>query len=412
MPVAAPRIGVLISEEAGRADAIYEAGGEPIPIPLPDARPAGGIALVREWVADCAQISCARENLDGLLISAEEPEELAGFALAALRLNLPAVAATGGAYLSAAFAALGLAPLAADPADLVVRVAGEGGPRPLELVEDFTLANALRAAYSLGDGPETVVHLSAIAREAGCLGFTQMLRVLVPETPLLVGPDSGWFEEHGVAGLLAHLGDILHDTGTVEGHLREALPSAPPAPPRSVESRLVFVRGRVSGVEALCRVSGPEKEVTGKCLVCASEESAVRAVEDGGPERGSLLVVGGCGPRGGPGLLRLGQLREALEEAELADSIPVITDGLPPTEAHRTWLSLFTPEAAAGGVIGRLRNGDALRIDLEEGLIRTGMKAGELERRESYELPNHPGKGYAGRYASSALPALEGAGFG
>jgi dihydroxyacid dehydratase/phosphogluconate dehydratase len=111
-------------------------------------------------------------------------------------------------------------------------------------------------------------------------------------------------------------------------------------------------------------------------------------------------------------LLRLGQLREALEEAELADSIPVITDGLPPTEAHRTWLSLFTPEAAAGGVIGRLRNGDALRIDLEEGLIRTGMKAGELERRESYELPNHPGKGYAGRYASSALPALEGAGFG
>ena len=203
---ATPRIGVPCLEPSGHPDAIREAGGEPVP--LPRTRPKGGVALVREWIADAAQISCAaEEGLDGLFVAAEEPEVLAGLVLCALRLNLPTVVnPPRDARLFAAIAALGLAPLTADPADAAVEVAMGGGPRPLELVESFALANALRVAYSLGDGPETIVHLSAIAREAGSLGFTQMLRVLVPETPLLAEPRSRWFQEHGVAGLLAHLG--------------------------------------------------------------------------------------------------------------------------------------------------------------------------------------------------------------
>jgi dihydroxy-acid dehydratase len=401
------------SEEAGRADAVREAGGEPVPLVLPAARPRGGVALAREWVADVAEISCATEHLDGLLFAADEPEDLAGLVLSALRLNVPTVAASSrDAHFSAALAALGLVPLAEDPAEVAIRVATDGEPRPLELVEEFALSNALRAAFSLGGGPEVIVHLSVIAREAGVAGFSEMLRVLVPETTLLAEPGSGWFREHGVAGLLAHLGETLHHSRSVEGELKIVLPPAPPPPPPSVESHLAFVRGRASGTEALCRVSGSQKEVAGECRVFDSEKLAVQAVEGETFEPDSLLVIGGCGPRGGPGLPRLERLARALRESGLEEGVAVVTDGLPPKEARGTWVSLVSPEAAAGGVIGQLRGGDTLRIDLEEGRIRTGVKADEMEGRDPYEFSDPAGAGYAGRYARSALPALEGAGFG
>ncbi|HKH77128.1 MAG TPA: dihydroxy-acid dehydratase, partial [Rubrobacteraceae bacterium] len=89
-------------------------------------------------------------------------------------------------------------------------------------------------------------------------------------------------------------------------------------------------------------------------------------------------------------------------------------DGLPPQNPSRasSWISLFAPEAADGGVIGRLRDGDFLRFDLAEGRIRTSVTADELANREPFAKRDHPGFGYAARYAASALPALEGAGFG
>jgi dihydroxyacid dehydratase/phosphogluconate dehydratase len=79
---------------------------------------------------------------------------------------------------------------------------------------------------------------------------------------------------------------------------------------------------------------------------------------------------------------------------------------------REAWISLVSPEAARESVIGRLRSGDFLRMDLLEGRIRTGVMAGELEGREPYESTRPTGAGYATRYARSALPALEGAGFG
>src|SRR5919199_2316639 len=87
-----PRVGVLSPEESEYPDLVQEAGGEPVPLGVPLIRPAG-VALHREWTADWAQISCSGEDLDGLLISAAEPAELAGSLIAALRLRPPAVLA-------------------------------------------------------------------------------------------------------------------------------------------------------------------------------------------------------------------------------------------------------------------------------------------------------------------------------
>ena len=387
-----------------------EAGAEPMVLGLPLELPVGGVALRREWVADWAEAFCTNNELDALLLSAPDPAELAGLLIAALRLDLPAVVVPSEDPFTVALAALGFAPLTGDAAALSVELARTGQPRPRELVEGFSLPNALRAGLASGAGPELIVHLAAIAREAGAVGFPQMIRVLAPESPEVAGSDSSPFESHGAAGLFALLGDALHDTETVTGRLKEALPPAPPGPETN-GARLVFVRGRASGTEIICWVNGGATEISGDCRFYATEEAAVGAVESGAVGARDLLVVAGCGPRGGPGLIRLDLLGEALREADL--DVPVLTDGLPPLGASgSSWASLATPEAAEGGVIGRLRDGDFLRLDLVGGLIRTGVKAEEIRGREPFVAPVRSGFGYAARYARTALPPLGGAGFG
>ena len=343
-------------------------------------------------------------DLDGLLLDAASIEEVAGMLVGGLRLDLPTVCAPPASPpLSATLVALGFAPAIGDPANTAASLIGNGGPGPRGLVDNFSLANALRAGAAAGGGPEVLVHLAAISREAGIAGFGQMMRVLAAETP---AADPEWLEEYSVSGLLSSLGDTLHDVPTVAGNLRENLTSASTGP--QGHSRLVFVRARASGAEAVCRVCKSVTETAGECRVFGSEKEAVSSVLQGEIGEGTMLVVGGCGPRGGPGLIRLDALGRSLEEVGL--EVPVITDGLAPEDALGTWITLFTPETATGGVIGLLRDGDALRIDLAEGRIRTGAR--EFESREPREFPNSAGPSYAARYARNALPALEGAGFG
>jgi dihydroxy-acid dehydratase len=375
-----------------------------VPLRLPPSLPEGGVALAREWLADLVEISCSGMDLDGLLLDASSTEELAGMLVAGLRLDLPTVCAPPAVPpLSATLVALGLAPGIGDPANTAVSILESDGLRPRMLVDDFSLANALRAGVAAGGGSENLVHLAAIAREAGVAGFGQMMRILAAETP---EADPEWLREYGVPGLLSSLGDTLHDVPTVAGNLKENLPSAPPAP--GEHSRLAFIRARASGAEAVCRVRKGVTETAGECRVFGSEEEAISGVIRGEIGEGAMLVVGGCGPRGGPGLLRLDALGRSLREVGL--EVPVLTDGLAPQDALGAWTSLFTPEAAAGGVLSLLRDGDALRIDLAEGRIRTG--AGEFTSRDPGEFPNSADTGYAARYLRTALPALEGAGFG
>ncbi|HEX5848417.1 MAG TPA: dihydroxy-acid dehydratase [Rubrobacter sp.] len=373
---------------------------------LPAARPGTGVALAREWMADSLEVQCSARDLDGLLLHAERPEEYFGMLVAALRLDLPTVCARPASLpLFAALVGLGLVSGVNGPATTSVSLVERDGPRSGELVDNFSLANALRSGVAAGGGPELLVHLAALAREAGVTGFDQMIRVLIPETSE-VPPE--WLVEHGVPALLSSLGDVLHDVPTVTGNLLENLPTAPPPP--EAHANFVFVKARASGAEAVCRMREGVTEAAGKCRVFGSEKEAVSAVREGGVGGGTMLVVGGCGPRGGQGLLRLDGLGLALREAELG--VPVLTDGLAPESATGTWISLFTPEATMGGVIGLLRDGDPLRIDLTQGRIRAEIGAGELETREPTGVPDPPETAYAARYARSALPALEGAGFG
>lgn len=404
-----PRVAIPSSAPPEYLSSVREAGAEPLVLDLPTRRPRG-IALRREWVADWTEISLLGEDPSrspgALLICGSEPAELAGLMIAALRLDLPAVVAPPfTSPFAGALAALGFASFEEDPVEVAVGMARGDDPRSGGLVDDFSLAKALRAGLALGGGPELLVHLAGIASKAGATGFSKTIRVLVPENPKIVDVDSSWFEAHGVAGLLVHLRDTLHE---VTGSLEEN----PPPPEANDGSRLVFVRGRSSGFEVVCRTDGTTTEISGHCRFFGSEEAAVSAVEDGDAiEPSDLLVVGGCGPRGGPGLLRLDRLGRALDETGV--TVPVLTDGLPPENTVGPWASLATPEAVVGGVLWKLGDGDFLRLDLEQGLIRTGARADKpSQKREPFTVLLPSGSGYAARYARAALPALEGAGFG
>lgn len=397
-----PHVGVPFLEPSGWPDRVHVAGAEPVPLRLPSFRPRGGVALAREWVADTMEISCAEAGLDALLLDAKTPEELFGMILAAVRLDLPTLCAPPvDTPVAAALTALGLAPPGAkDTAGL----AANGVPLPSCLLDNFSLANALRAGISAGGGPELVVHLSALAREAGVVGFAQMARVLAPETAVRPG---SWTAEHGVPALLASLGDALHDIPTVSGRLKEGLPGG--VDDSDATRRFAPLRARSSGAEAMGVAPAGVSEVSGACRVFLSERDAVLAAEGDGV-RGDVLVVAGCGPRGGPGLVRLDALAGALRG--VGAPAAVITDGTAPEDAPGVWASLFTPEAAAGGILGRLRDGDALRLDLAEGRIRSEVRREELLARQPLRPASSAGAGYTARYARSALVALEGAAFG
>lgn len=406
-------MGVAAPEGSGLAEAVLEAGGEPLELALPGAPPDWGVALSREWVADALEVRLRTLSPEVLLFDAPSPAGLAAAFAAAVRAGLPAVCAAdpSGSTFAAALAGFGALPLREDPVACAVRLADGGRPRAGDLVESFALANALRAAAAMRCGPEVLVHLAALAREAEVQGFGRMARVIAPEVPGIAGPGSEWLKEHGLPGLLARLGDDLHDTLTVCGRLGEVVPQEPPpAPQDPPEDRFVFVEARASGAEALCSLPGEAEEPAGECSVYLSEKSAARAVRWERVEPGSLLVVVGCGPRGAPGLRRLDALEEAMREAGFR--VPVLTDGLAPEGGGGTWISMFTPESAAEGVIGRLRQGDFLRIDLERRAIRTSADPERFARRDYFGVSRARGCGYAARYARSALPALDGAGFG
>ena len=412
--------------------AVRESGGEPVGLPEPPVPPEWGVVLVREWLADAAHIELVSSGADALLIPDGPPERLAGLVAAALRAEIPAVldAPLGGplrgepAPFSASLASLGLTPLSSgesgSPVQVAVGLGRTGRPTSRRLVSSFSLANALRAGLSLGGGPETVLHLAALGREAGVAGCARMLRVLIPETPVIAEPGSGWFRERGVPGLLAHISGDLHHAPTVAGRLKTSLPEVLEVTEDSGEedtgeyagSRLVLVEGRASATEAPCRQMPGAEDVRGECRVFWSEKEAVSAVENGVLEEGQILVVGGCGGRGAPGLWRLGLLSEALRQAGLGD-LPVFTDGLVPDGARGVWASPVWPEAAGGGVLSRLRDGDSLRLDLVEERIRANVSAEEMEdRAPGARLGRRGGEmGYAARYAADHLGPLEGGGF-
>ena len=281
--------------------------------------------------------------------------------------------------------------------------------------------NAIAITMALGGSTNAVLHLLAIARAADvplALDDFEGIRAKVPVLCDL--KPSGRFvatDLHRAGGvpqvmkiLLEHgllHGDALTITGkTIAETLREV-----PAEPRTDQEvirpwdrplyrqgHLAVLRGNLAPEGSVAKITGVKSpRITGPARVFESEESCLEAILAGQIRPGDVLVIRNEGPRGGPGMREMLAPTSAIIGAGLGDAVGLITDGRFSGGTYGLVVGHVAPEAAVGGPIALLREGDAITIDAERRLLAVDLGEQELERRRAQWKPPAP------RYTAGVL---------
>jgi len=367
------------------------------------------------------------------------------------RVACPGAGACGGQFtantMATAFEAMGISPAgssgvpALDPRrEAVAREAGrlvmrllKDDQRPSRVITRAGLENAIAAVMATGGSTNAVLHLLAVAREAKVeLGIEDFDRISA-RTPLLAdmkpwgrftAPDMD--KAGGImlvlqrlleAGLLEK--DALTVTGRTIGEEARAARETPGqevvrplATPLAPSGGLVILRGSLAPDGCVTKVAGhdtPTRTYTAK--VFDREEDAFAAIEDERVAAGDILVIRYEGPKGGPGMREMLAVTGALVGAGLGDKVALVTDGRFSGATHGIAVGHVSPEAAAGGPIGLVRNGDKITIDVAKRRIDLDVDAVELaERRSAWRAPEPRYRtGALAKYAKLVSSASDGA---
>ncbi|HKX99776.1 MAG TPA: dihydroxy-acid dehydratase [Steroidobacteraceae bacterium] len=310
----------------------------------------------------------------------------------------------------------------------------ERGITPSRILTREAFENAITAVIALGGSTNAVLHLLAIARAARVpLGLDDFTRIgkrvpvladLKPSGKYLM---SELVEIGGVTPLMRRLLDrgLLHgDCMTVTGRsVAENLADAVPYPagqaivrsfddPIKAESHLVVLYGNLAPTGAVAKITGKEGlRFTGRARVFESEESCLQAILDGGILPGSVIVIRYEGPKGGPGMREMLSPTSAIMGRGLGDSVALITDGRFSGGSHGFVVGHVTPEAAVGGPIALVEDGDEITIDAETREIRLHAGDAILERRRKAWRPpaSEEPRGVLAKYRRLVGSAAEGA---
>ena len=215
-------------------------------------------------------------------------------------------------------------------------------------------------------------------------------------------------------------GDCLTVTGkTLEQNLRNVKPYKKGQKiiksidnPVKKDSHLVILYGNLARDGAVAKISGKEGlSFTGKAICFDSEESAMRSILNGKVKKGHVVIIRFEGPKGGPGMREMLGPTSAIMGAGLGKDVALITDGRFSGGSHGFVIGHVSPEAAEGGEIAIVRNGDSITIDAKSKKISLHLTAKEIKHRKS-KLPAHKSKykkGVLAKYAKSVSSASEGA---
>jgi dihydroxy-acid dehydratase len=182
--------------------------------------------------------------------------------------------------------------------------------------------------------------------------------------------------------------------------------------PVKAESHLVVLYGNLAPTGAVAKITGKEGlRFMGSARVFESEEECLQAILDGGIRRGDVIVIRYEGPKGGPGMREMLSPTSAIMGRGLGDSVALITDGRFSGGSHGFVVGHVTPEAAVGGPIALVRDGDPITIDAESREIRLDVSEAELERRrEAWQGPRADTvHGVLAKYRQLVGSAAEGA---
>jgi dihydroxy-acid dehydratase len=295
--------------------------------------------------------------------------------------------------------------------------------------------NALTVAWALGGSTNAVLHLLALAHEAGVELTLADIEQVTARVPLLgdFKPFGQYVmnDLHRIGGLpmvmktLLDAGFLHGDCVTVTGlTLAENLADAPlrpenqdvfysPAQPYAPPNKHIRVlRGNLSPEGCVLKLSGKEMtRFAGPARVFDREEDALNAILAGKIHAGDVLVIRYEGPKGGPGMREMLSPSSALMGAGLGKDVALVTDGRFSGGTHGIMIGHVAPEAQAGGVIAVVQEGDEIEIDLERGELNLNLDEGEIARRlAQWQAPEarYP-RGVLAKYARLVSSASRGA---
>ena len=309
----------------------------------------------------------------------------------------------------------------------VMRLLKNGGPLPRELVTRKSLENACAAVAATGGSTNAALHIPAIAHEAGIRFSLDDFARVAKRTPLLADmqPGGRYLAKDldaagGVHAVLKELlkRDRLHgDCLTLNNtSLEKALAQHPGADGTVVKKEpirptggLVVLKGNLAPDGALIKVAGLKSLVfEGPARVFDSEEACTDVVRKRAYKAGDVLVIRYEGPRGGPGMREMLGTTALLYGQGMGEKGALITDGRFSGATRGMMVGHASPEAAAGGPLAVLRNGDRVRIDAAKGTLDVLLSKRDLEKRKA-KSPRRTITGVLEKYAAQVGSAHLGA---
>jgi dihydroxy-acid dehydratase len=377
-------------------------------------------------------------------ITDEELNELEG-------VVSPGAGACGGQFtantMACAFEALGIIPggsamvpaeddekgsVAEKIGELVMRVLAED-LKPSQTITRDSLENAIACACASGGSTNVVLHLIALAHEAGIeLGMDDFERIS-RSTPLLADLKPGGrfvatdlYRAGGVPLILKRLAEagILHgDAITVSGRtIGEEAEAAretegqevvrPLSDPLKTEGGLAILRGNLAPEGAVVKLAGTErKKQVGPARVFESEEECFHGVKEQAIRPGDIVVIRNEGPAGGPGMREMLQVTAALVGEGLGEEVALLTDGRFSGATRGLMVGHVAPEAAKGGPIAAIREGDEISLDVDARRLDVALSDEEIAKRVAEYEPPAPlyERGVMAKYAATVSSAAQGA---
>jgi dihydroxy-acid dehydratase len=363
----------------------------------------------------------------------------------------PGAGACGGQFtantMALAFETLGISPMgssmvpaeegkkgqvAEDVGRLILDVL-ERDLRPSAIITPESLENAIAAVAMTGGSTNAVLHLLAVANEAGVALDIDDFDRIAGKTPLLadlkpfgryVAPDlwrAGGMplvaKRLDEAGLLHR--DAITVTGETIGAEADAAEEAegqpvvrPLSDPLATSGGFAILRGNLAPDGCVVKLAGHgRREHRGPARVFECEEDAFAAVKASSVQPGDVVVIRNEGPSGGPGMREMLAVTAALQGEGLGDSVALLTDGRFSGATHGFMAGHVAPEAPRGGPIAAVRDGDTVVFDVDARELNVDLPADEIERRvAAYEAPAPKyTTGVLGKYARHVGSAAEGA---
>jgi dihydroxy-acid dehydratase len=307
------------------------------------------------------------------------------------------------------------------------------GIRPRDIVTRKALENAAAVVAASGGSTNAALHLPAIANECG-IDFTLFdVADIFKKTPYVADLKPGGryvakdlFEAGGVPLLMKTLldagylhGDCMTVTGrTIAQNLQSVKWNSdqdvvrPASAPLSPTGGVVGLKGNLAPDGAIVKVAGLQTlKFSGPARCFDGEEACFEAVKNRQYKEGEVLVIRYEGPRGGPGMREMLSTTAALYGQGMGDKVALITDGRFSGATRGFCVGHVGPEAAVGGPIGLLRDGDIIELDAVNGTLSVRLSDDELARRKTEWRPreNDYGSGYLWKYAQQVGSALNGA---